>query len=675
MPSRYGRLFGLAHRDFGPGAKVPELPDFVPIRFDSFAGAFNVGDAEEGIPAQASSDALDIEVNRRDSLIKAPGTVAYETFDETRTPEQIALFVGLSLAQEIILFDAPALGIKKSAATAALWTDIPGVVVDAEAKFFWTTFADFFVFSNGLGSVYTHQIGSDVVVADPLIPNGSAFMVIAARLFVGAPVIDGVKQPMVVAWSGILGYNKFDYVNDLGSGFEPLISDQSEGDAIVAMRAMGLDFAAIICRNSVWIGRRTGDLDRPLAFEPRTTGKGCVAAATVRTVLGGVMYLSSEGLELFDGNESKHVSNLIDDDLLPLDYDNIDKYNSAYNSTSQRYYLFTPTVTYLLDLKYGRWYKRSLVAKGAVPFAETLPSTPWSAMVGSWTEHFESWLTLLGTASELPSTIFLGVDDDHFYALHRENYPSYQNFGVNFRPRWNSLLVDSPNVDYLVTTQKVHVRYKESGELDLWLPNLAEIMTKITSVPLILSMSAPRPTLTTKKVVFTGLTSGFMLEILTGLPEISLIELRVLPRGPRIQAAPALAPEDFFDFSEDPFGTGGVTPPAMIVLNYDTDVTLAEDDLDGLVPLGLKGAPMYMTFAGRLTKAAFEVSPVGSLELNVLKNGVLWFTISVVGDTETVIEGVPLGILDFAEGDTLQADVVSCDLVRSYTLTMAARRT
>lgn len=542
MSSKYRSVFGRGNGDYGEGVSTPQLPKFIPIKFNQFSAGFNVSDADQDVADASSPDALDMEVNKQDALVKAPGTLIYELLSVLKTPRQMALFVSLSLEQELLLFDPPFIGIKKTL-NPIDWISTP--IAAAEVKpFFWTTFADTFIFANGNIAVYTHEMASGTVEVDPLIPNGASFAVSAARLLVGGAVIDGLRQPMTMAWSGINGYNTFDFVNDLGSGFESLISDQSVGDEIIAVRPMGLDLIAVVCRNSIWIGRRTGDLDRPHDYQPRQTGTGAIAEPTVKTVLGGVIYLGAEGLEFFDGNKSTHISGPIDPDLLPIDYAQLKEYNSAYDPSTQRYMLFTPLATYVFDMVRNRWYKRSLVALAGVPFAESLPPVAWADTIGSWAEQYESWLTSVGENESLPKMTFLGVNSDAVYALHKESYPDYSNFGYVFVPRWQSRLIESPVASDLVTTDTISIRYKEGGSLDLYLPDINGALAQVNQVPVVLAVSSSR-NLKRRKSLWTGMQAGWKIEMLSGLTEISEVELRVHPRGPRITPGYAFVPREY----------------------------------------------------------------------------------------------------------------------------------
>lgn len=539
--SNYGRKLGQHRGGFGQGQSVnpADVPQFVPVRFSNFQAGYNVADSMEDISANASSNMLDMEVNKRDSLLKAPGTALFELF-VGKTPTQIALHVGLQFKSELVLFDPPYVGFKHDTATVWVSTSIyPGEV----KPYAWTTFGDFFVFGNGNGYVRSHEFGTDTVVDQPLIPNGSAFASIAARLFVGGAVIAGVREPMAMAWSGVGGYDKFDYVTDLGSGFELLVNDQASGDAIVAVRAMGLDVAAIICRRSVWIGRRTGDLDRPLDFQPRVSGKGCVAEPTARTVYGGVMYLGEDGVEFFDGNNATKVSAAIDPELLPLDMTRIGEYSATYNPMLQRYYLFTPSGTYVYEILFQRWYKRSLIARGGVPFALHLTGLAWDQSIGTWDEQNGTWSSMIGDEGD-PIMTFLGIDSDFVTALHQEIYSSYVNFGYPVVPTWASKVGEGNEAIQLVSTNAIKTRYRGGGTLDLYMPDVDGAYEKVNTLPYTLPVTTA-PHLVQTKSLHTGLGAGVQIKILSGTPEISEIEIGVQARGVRVDTPYPFAPREY----------------------------------------------------------------------------------------------------------------------------------
>lgn len=553
------RGFGQDFADFGQGAYVKSMPELRTVKFNDFTGGFNVSEIPQDTVQNASPDMNDVEVDRRDRLVKAPGTSQFELM-VGHSPTQIASHGSLSNQTEIITFAGDYVGINDG--TGTIWA---ATTADAGAvDYSWASFAETFVFGNGSGTVRSHDFGSGAVVDEPLVPDGESFAVFAGRLFVGGSYIGGVKEPLGYSWSGVDGFNAFN-AGDQGTGFEYLINDQSVGDRIVALRAMGLDMLAFLCRKSIWIGRRTGDLDRPVDVSPRVTGKGCVWKSCASTAYGGVIYLSDEGVELFDGNASQHLSAAIDSDLLPLDYVNIAKYSTAFDSTQQYFYLFTPDCTYVLDLLRQRWYRRSLVAFGGVMYSPNANPASESTMV------------------------FLGQDSLGRYALHEEDEVSFSNFGHVFLPYWTTQQIDASSDIELATTKRLRVRHLGAGDINLWLPDISSALEKVTPTPLSLPSSATQGVLQTQGA-FTGLGGGLRIEIVSGNPAIGSLEQDVLPRGPRITPDGAFVPSSGLT---GPFSPGFQAVDALAVPNDDgtytitwkgTNVTLSVDGGAPVVP-------------------------------------------------------------------------------------------
>lgn len=542
--SKYGDKLGRDRYGQGQGAQVPRLPEFQTVPFKNFAGGYFAADAPQDLAENMSPDMTDMLTTIRDSLMKAPGTRQDELL-LPRTPSQLALHVGAAMRSELAMFDPPYVGFKKPT-EATRWIPMPNAQPQDVSPWFWAAYSNIFLFGSGLGRNYSHEWGTDVVTEEEAIPPGKSFAVFAARLFVAAPVVGGVRAAMGIMWSGVDGYNKFDLVNDAGSGFEELISDTAAGDELVAIRAMGLDLLAILGRNSVWIGRRTGDLDRPADFQPRVMGKGAVNEACAKTVTGGVLYLGMSGVEFFNGNDSVNVSAAINPELLPLDDDRLGEYSATFNPTTQQYHLYTPTATYIFDLVRQRWQKRSMVALGGQPFPSEIVTKSWAQLVGTWADQVDSWAGLGPREKASDEMMFLGVDSNVQHALHYEDKLSFTHFGFAFTPRWTSPSGESPNQIGMVSFNTIRTRYTASAlsEVNFFLPNNVGQYEPVNQLPVVLDATVQRR-LVQYKSLWTGLEAGLRIEITSGNPEFHEFGLEVLPRGPRIDPGYTFVPRDF----------------------------------------------------------------------------------------------------------------------------------
>lgn len=527
MPRTYGDKFGKGHGDYGKGYPVQQLPAAQTARYKDFSGGYYAGDSDEDVPPNTTPGGTDVEVTRKDRIIRAPGTAAFEAL-VGRSPEQLAIHAGLGYRSELILFDLPFIGFKREAATT--WVNaglVPGDPVTD--MYFYATFGDDFLFQNGAQNVYKHTFGTDTVEIVNGVPLGHTMAVFAGRLWVGAGIQDGNFEPLGVDWSGVNGYNDRDIDN--GAGQELIIQDTGLGDRLVALRPMGFDYMAMLFRRSIWIARRVDDLNRPADFVARVTGKGCVHERTAKTTFGGVIYLSDEGVELFDGNDSQHLSEAIDAEILPLDYANIHKYTATFNPQSQRYTLVVPgKAVYVYDALRKRWYKRTQLAIDVVPFATQFHSVTWAEMVGSWDAQALTWKGFAPNEIDTPDTVFLGQKVDTTYHIEKESQASAFYFDRPQVPLWICPVTEQEKDIGLITTQELRVTYVGTGTLGYQLRNndgdLVHVSQAVFPV-----QAAPK----TKKLtgIFTGKGVGLALEV-GGSLEIVRAELDFRLRGKRI---------------------------------------------------------------------------------------------------------------------------------------------
>lgn len=462
--------FGTARADFGEGSFVKQMPTTQTEKYTDFSGGYFAGDAREDAPPNTTPGGTDVEVDRKDRIVRAPGTSLFEAL-VGHTPNQMMLHAGLDYRSEILLFEAPNIGFKREGATTWVAAGLPAGD-PVEDLFFGATYGDDFIFSNGAGSVYKHTFGTDTVEADAAVPLGKNMAVWAGRLWVAGAIIEGNFEVLGIDWSGVNNYNDREALN--GAGNELLIQDTGLGDRMIALRPMGFDYMAILNRRSIWIARRVADdVFRPADFIPRVTGKGCVAERTAKTTFGGVLYLSDEGVELFDGNESHHLSEQIDAELVPLDYANIQKYSASFNPQTQRYYLTVPGgPTFVYDILRKRWFKRTQIALDVLPFAKQFHAATWGEMAGTWGATTGTWKSYLPKELDQPAMIFLGTKDDGSYHLEQEDVLSSSYFGRAQSSIWIFPVKEQDNDLGLISSHEMRVSYEQAGLIGIQLRDI-----------------------------------------------------------------------------------------------------------------------------------------------------------------------------------------------------------
>lgn len=515
-------------REYGDGSYIQEYPQMHWIPLPDFGGGYDSRDAREDLPRNASPNCLDVEIDRKNRIVRVPGTSALETF-AGRSIRQAALHASLDFSSELVFFDPPFIGVRSTGATE--WQNVG--LPKGKRPFTYTNFGSTLIFSNGNQGVYARQARSNAIETLEEAPPATSYASFAGRVFAGGAILDGNLEPLGIAWSAA----NSDYTDwqGYGAGFELLINDLASGDKVIALRTMGLDFMAVCLRKSIWIARRTGLRDRPADFQPRETGLGFVNSESVRTTRFGVMGLSDSGVYLFDGNTAKHVSAQIDADLLPLDVDQLEKYVAWYNPVMAHYTLMTPTGTWVYDMSYDRWYRRSLTADYGVVFPIQLGGVKWGELTGQWAAQDNSWLDYRPYESSDFQVLLLRPDGLGNTLLHMEDIASGSNFGTAMLPYWETPMAPGQYSYQLMTVQRTAVVYEGGGAINLHLPNNTGQMEAVRTAYALPAQAYPDARMLPSN--HTGRGAGCRIEIASGSPKIGRIELGVLLRGPRIQSA------------------------------------------------------------------------------------------------------------------------------------------
>ena len=501
----------------GVSVKPEEKP--LPLKFHDFSLGHYSGAKQTETPPNSARDSLDIWVTRKNNLRRAPGTSLTEAMG-AHAVKQIVLQPGLDYTSELVFLAGAEVGVKRDVAT--VWTN-PGLPIGN--RFATALYGDILLITNGRNRVWYRNPRDPTFTQSPTIPNCVTMAVIAGRLFFGGSEIAGNFQPMGVSWTGSENFDDMDIEN--GAGDEVLITSNAPvNNRIVAMRPIGYDILAILCRSSIWIGRITGDPDRPLDFQERVPGSGCIAEPTAQIVHGGVIYLSDEGVQLFDGNDAMNIGDGVNSDILPLDMANLDGYHSMYNPLKKWYYLFTPTATFIYDVLRKRWYKRGLIAKSAAMFAVQFHETTWAEMVGSWGAQVKTWSEFSPKEAAAVDTYFIGTRAGALN-LEKEDSASTNYFGVAQNPYWQSY-TDEEQLDSnkLYTAKAARVEFLGAGVVEFLIDNNVSLGQMNFPVNAVFDVGQ-------MKTNATGRAVMVKIRIVSGDPEIASFEIDVLARSNR----------------------------------------------------------------------------------------------------------------------------------------------
>lgn len=503
---------------YGSGSFVQSFPQTDTLEFGDFSGGLFLATNREDVPPNTTPNAIDIEVTSANRLRRAPGTTVLEVFED-RTPEHFIVHGSLDFTAELIFFDPPYLGVKRLSSTE--WAN---KALSSEG-FAWANFGGTLIFTDGV-TVYARQVNDGTTITPvPEAPVALAYASWAARMWALAAVIDGNFEPLGLVWSAA----DSDYTDwtGIGAGNQLLIDQISSGDRGVALVPMGLDFMAVFLRKSIWIARRTGTLLDPGDLQPRVAGKGAINPYVCQATSKGVIYVTDSGVEIFDGNVSTHISFPIDAELVPLDYEHILNYTSSYNPTTERYYLHSPSgVTWIYELEFNRWFKRSL---------DAIESLVWPQQA------------LDAVVEGKAQVIFLG---DHIEesigqrAIEVEDQASEEYFGVPQTPIWTLRPTPQKKMNELLTSKMFLLEYEGAADIELWAPNNFGVYEALIIDGLI---SNSPPDVLEIYAAKTGRLASMQLRLTSGDAEFIHLQVTFMQRGPRIALGEGGIPGNFPD--------------------------------------------------------------------------------------------------------------------------------
>lgn len=503
-----------------PGAADPLAP------VTTFAGGFDDRVSPENVQPGTSNDMLDVEVSLNDRLIRAPGVGQVE-LDLDHTPAQILAHPGFRYSSAMIMLAPPYIGIRENGIS-TLWYNV-GL---RSGPYGWTDFAGVLLLSNGTSSggagILSRQPQATTLVPVAGSPAALGLTTFGGRVVLGGTIVAGDFDLMGIGWSDATS----DYAGwdpDQGAGSESMIGSMKRADRFMAFASMGFDQLAIVNRRSIWIATRTGDVFEPFDIKPRLEDTGTTHAATVYPTEYGPILLSDDGVKIFDGQAATMVSEPINSQLGTIR--ETDAYSASFNPQRKRYYLHTPTETWVFDLNKKRWYRWAAQFLMSLWFPDQDVSGPtWDGATGTWDAQTKAWWQLEPQESNGSMYFVRGV------LLGTEN-PAIENvFGTPLNSRWFGQDSVSERMDQQMTHTQVYLTYESVAQatVEIWLPDTNGNYELVTTATLAATGSEKigrRVAIPTGVPIHTGRGVGLGLRITSGFPRIRRGSVQYQPAG------------------------------------------------------------------------------------------------------------------------------------------------
>lgn len=405
----------------------------VPLVYGSFTGGLNTSDSPEDVELNQAIYAIDMDVDRSDSLVPAPGFLTFYQGINTGAPYAFQQ-AGLDGSAELVLINGLAGGPGSNS-----WQYVHGGVLHGpytglNNTLHWTALsvAGTLLISDGSSQTVTRALGAttltDITATQIIAATGFALQF--GRVFgVGVTPLAGSYQALGISWNGSSG-DPADWTG-LGSGSQLLIGAEQEADFCLAAAPLGFDLLIIVNRRSVWAGYPTGQANNPADLRPLAFGVGTPFKNTVAATPRGVIFLSDEGVMLATQSGIECISQEINATLLPLNLatGQVEPYVAMFSPYRNRYVLKTPTGIFIytmpvLATEYstgsssaGRWTQRSALVDWVVEWTDT-------TLLG------QAASTLWALKNSFPNTL-VGIE-----AFAGNATPSY--FGTAYTPTWRT---------------------------------------------------------------------------------------------------------------------------------------------------------------------------------------------------------------------------------------------
>lgn len=492
----------------GPQAQIPAEGDYRQV--PTFEGGIDLRQSQENTPVGSSPDMDDMEVDLDGRLCVMPGVRLAETL--AHAPSQVILHPGYYFSSSLVFLAPPYIGIKSNSVTS--WYNV-GLPV---GTYGYTDFAGVLLLSAGVVGTYYREPDKQTVQLIPGAPAALGLTTFANRVVLGATIVSGNFDLMGIGWSDATAdYKGWDPAQ--GQGSETMIGSMKRADRFMGFAPLGFTQLGIINRRSLWIANKTGDEFEPMDIVAKLEDTGATHAATVLPTEYGGVFLSDDGVRVFDGNQAPVISEPINKQLLPI-YENLN-YSASVDPQRKRYYLHSPTNTWIFDIKKKIWFRKPSVYLASVWFPDQGLNAPtWGGASGTWGSQTLAWWQLQPQESGGSMYYVRGTQ------LGEQDASLSTELGVAMTPRWYDKRDVGENQDYLYTSQNIYLTYEStaSATVQFWLPDDSGDYALVTTE--VLPSTAGKTGRFVSKFVWTGRGLGLGIVVVGGQPRLRKASIR-----------------------------------------------------------------------------------------------------------------------------------------------------
>jgi len=308
-----------------------------PLSIKKLNGGLNSTAGPLGLEQNEFSDLLNIDFDKFGSFLKRNGYTTLNTsvFNSSERWTGLAWFELADGTRYIVGTCGNKLA--KMDSLDGTWDDITGALtITAGNLTNFTIFRNNLLATNGVDVpfLWTGTGNGSAMTVPTGLTTARAIEVFQSYTFLANVTVSGTAYKSRLYWSALDEIATWDLAD-----FNDVARD--DGQTIVAIKTLA-DRLVIFKERSIHLAFFTGDADVPFRFQKSNSAVGCIAQFSVQEVENGLVFLATDGLYYFDGNNSNKISDRISTTIQGYNTTQFDEACSMYQHAKNRYWLALP---------------------------------------------------------------------------------------------------------------------------------------------------------------------------------------------------------------------------------------------------------------------------------------------------------------------------------------------
>lgn len=308
-----------------------------PISFKKLNGGLNSTAGPLGLEPNEFSSLLNIDFDKFGSFLKRNGYTALNTSAFNSSARWTGLYWFELASGTRYLVGTCGNKLAKMDSLDGTWDDITGALtITAGNLTSFTTFRDNLLGTNGVDVpfLWTGTGNGSAMTVPTGLTTAKSVEVFSSYTFLANVTVSATTYKSRVYWSALDSISSWDTAD-----FNDVSRD--DGQTITCIKTLA-DRLVIFKERSIYLAFFTGDADVPFRFVKSSSQVGCIAQFSVQEVDNGLVFLATDGIYYFDGNNSFKISDRINETIQSYNEVQFSQCCSMYQHDKNRYWLAIP---------------------------------------------------------------------------------------------------------------------------------------------------------------------------------------------------------------------------------------------------------------------------------------------------------------------------------------------